>query len=577
MYKFFKKLYTFQTLNQCAMAEINISNLGGGGGGTLTLTTTGTGGASTYVAGVLNIPVYQSALTNPVTGTGTATRVAFWDSASSVSSSANLYWDNSNSRLGVGTATPGAPLQVNGTGLTSSTTSVIVKDSGGTDSFTVADNGNTSVRGVLTVTGSSASNSATLMGRTVSGEVTSVTLGTNLSFSGNTLNATGGGTPAGSTGEVQFNNAGAFGASSNFNWDNTNSRLGIGTATPGASLQINGAGATSGTSSLLINNSGASELFRVSDNGLISVGKNVSVSTQSSSQIQAVSGDAATNIVITPKGVGAFILGPPPDGSATVGGNARGSYAVDLQMQRNAADQVASGIYATISGGFRHKSSGDRSTISGGEQNTASALYSTVGGGDTNTASGSYSFVAGGGTNTASSSYSSSFGTQALANLYGAQSFASGRFSTQGDAQTLTWRYRRSITGAGITELSLDGNAISATGRAILVSNRLWNVNLQVSAICSTVGNGVGITLGDSFVGVYQVGIKRLGSTTTLVGTVQSVITAQSDTGMSTSVVTITADDTNECLKVEFTPPTTAGSTTVIRVVVTATATVAGY
>jgi hypothetical protein len=173
------------------MAEINISNLGGGGGGTLTLTTTGTGGASTYVAGVLNIPVYQSALTNPVTGTGTATRVAFWDSASSVSSSANLYWDNSNSFLGVGTATPGARLQVNGTGLLTAT-AFAVKDSGGTDSFTVADNGNTSVRGVLTISGSSASNSATLMGRTSTGEVASVTLGTNLSFSGNTLNVTGG-------------------------------------------------------------------------------------------------------------------------------------------------------------------------------------------------------------------------------------------------------------------------------------------------------------------------------------------------------------------------------------------------
>jgi hypothetical protein len=175
------------------MAEINISNLGGGGGGTLTLTTTGTGGASTYVAGVLNIPIYQSALTNPVTGTGTATRVAFWDSASSVSSSANLYWDNSNSFLGVGTATPGARLQVNGSGLTSGTTGLSVKDSGGTDNFTVADNGATFVRGVLTISGSSASNSATLMGRTSTGEVTSVTLGTNLSFSGNTLNATGGG------------------------------------------------------------------------------------------------------------------------------------------------------------------------------------------------------------------------------------------------------------------------------------------------------------------------------------------------------------------------------------------------
>lgn len=47
-----------------------------------------------------------------------------------------------------------------------------------------------------------------------------------------TIAATGGGgTPAGSTGEVQFNNAGAFGANSNNYWDNTNKRLGIQTGT----------------------------------------------------------------------------------------------------------------------------------------------------------------------------------------------------------------------------------------------------------------------------------------------------------------------------------------------------------
>ena len=38
--------------------------------------------------------------------------------------------------------------------------------------------------------------------------------------------------PAGSNGEVQFNNSGSFGADSNFNWDNTNKRLGLGIAAP---------------------------------------------------------------------------------------------------------------------------------------------------------------------------------------------------------------------------------------------------------------------------------------------------------------------------------------------------------
>jgi hypothetical protein len=541
------------------MAEINISNLGGGGGGTLTLTTTGTGGASSYVAGVLNIPVYQSALTNPVTGTGTATRVAFWDSASSVSSSANLYWDDSNSFLGVGTATPGARLQVNGTGLLTAT-AFAVKDSGGTDSFTVADNGNTSVRGVLTVTGSSASNSATLMGRTVSGEVASISVGTNLTLSGNTLSAAGG-SPAGSTGQVQFNNAGAFAASSNLFWDNASlpggQRLGIGTSTPASSVHIFGAGATSGTTSFLVQNNNPSDLLRVDNSGVLTIGASSSLSSIGASQITSSSALTNSNVVITPKGTGAFILGAAPDGTST-GGNARGTRAIDLQINRVQAGQVASG---------------SQSVVIGGQANTASGISCGVYSGTNNTASTNFTIVLGGQNNTSSALYALSAGRYALANLYASQSFASQQFAAQGDAMTLSWRYMRAITGTGIAELFLDNSG----ERATLVANRLWNVNLQVSAICSTVGNGVGITLGDSFVGVYQVGIKRLVNTTTLVGTVQNVITAQSDTGMSTSTVTITADDTNESLKVEFTPPTTAGSTTVIRVVVTATATVAGY
>jgi hypothetical protein len=52
---------------------------------------------------------------------------------------------------------------------------------------------------------------------------------------------------AGSTGQVQFNNAGDLGASANFFWDNTNGRVGIGTTSPAYTLDVNGSAAV-GTS-----------------------------------------------------------------------------------------------------------------------------------------------------------------------------------------------------------------------------------------------------------------------------------------------------------------------------------------
>jgi nitrogen fixation protein len=72
----------------------------------LTLTTTGTSGASTLVGGTLNIPQYQSVLTNPITGTGTSGQVAYFTGATTQGGSNFIFFDITNQRLGLGTITP---------------------------------------------------------------------------------------------------------------------------------------------------------------------------------------------------------------------------------------------------------------------------------------------------------------------------------------------------------------------------------------------------------------------------------------------------------------------------------------
>jgi hypothetical protein len=62
-------------------------------------------------------------------------------------------------------------------------------------------------------------------------------------------------TPAGSTGQVQWNNAGAFGASANLFWNNTNARLGIGTGAPAYTVDVQAAQATSRVYSTTAGNS----------------------------------------------------------------------------------------------------------------------------------------------------------------------------------------------------------------------------------------------------------------------------------------------------------------------------------
>jgi hypothetical protein len=76
----------------------------------ISLTTTGTSGAATYTSGVLNIPQYQGVLTNPITGTGATTEIAYFNGTTSITSEAAFNYDASLNRLGVNTSNPNATI-----------------------------------------------------------------------------------------------------------------------------------------------------------------------------------------------------------------------------------------------------------------------------------------------------------------------------------------------------------------------------------------------------------------------------------------------------------------------------------
>ena len=91
-----------------------------------------------------------------------------------------------------------------------------------------------------------------------------------------------------------------------------------------------------------------------------------------------------------------FILNEDSSLQRDSGGDGRGAYAVDLQMDRFASDRVASGSHSVIGGGGSNKASGLYATVGGGEGNQATAQSTTVGGGAQNAATGLHATVGGG-------------------------------------------------------------------------------------------------------------------------------------------------------------------------------------
>lgn len=83
--------------------------------GTNTLSALQGVGDRMVVANTNGVLTTQPIPTGSITGTGAAGQVNFWTGTTTVSGSNNLFWDNANSSLGVGTNTPAYPLHINGT------------------------------------------------------------------------------------------------------------------------------------------------------------------------------------------------------------------------------------------------------------------------------------------------------------------------------------------------------------------------------------------------------------------------------------------------------------------------------
>ena len=206
-------------------------------------------------------------------------------------------------------------------------------------------------------------------------------------------------------------------------------------------------------------------------------------------------------IILQPNGVG-YIAADRPDGF-DLGGDARGNYAVDLQMERSIPGEVASGFYAVISGGRQNTASSSYATVGGGLNNTASGSSATVGGGSSNTASGGTSTVSGGGSNTASGSSATvgggigntASGTQSTLSG-GRDNTAGGVYSTipggfdlraQSYGEVALGTFNDTLTGG------FDPGSFVATDRLLTIGNGQFGSRSNALVMLKNGNTGIGV------------------------------------------------------------------------------------
>lgn len=269
--------------------------------------------------------------------------------------------------------------------------------------------------------------------------------------------------------------------------------------------------------------------------------------TVNAESLQVTGGTTNTDLVLGPKGTGAFILGPPPDGS-TPGGNKRGTYTIDLQTARSAADQVGTGSRGVLLGSD-NKVPNDTSVaigynnLSGQYLSNATAIgvsniSNGIAIGDSNTSQGSATVTIGtSNTATSGAPFGIAVGLSAQAHRWGMFAYSAGLFSATGDAQFTCQVLRRKTTTNSAVTLFADNSSTYCT----IPSGKILACVIN---ICGIKSDG---TAAAHYVRQYA--IKNVGGTTS---EVYAAVTLGTDTAAGTSIA-ISADDTNDALKIEVT------------------------
>jgi hypothetical protein len=239
------------------------------------------------------------------------------------------------------------------------------------------------------------------------------------------------------------------------------------------------------------------------------------------------------------------------------GGDAQGTDSVTIQPNRTATNQVGYGSNS-VAIGRTSRAGGNCTAVGSGATATGNNYDVAIGAGAV--ASGNVSMAIG--LTTASEAQtvaigynggvavregvvvgSNANGTAYLRGQFMMASPTSRAGANDASASFVFWR--GSTTDATATEIFLSGQNNT---RAILPANRMWACDLWISAVQSTSAK--------AFFSRQTVAIKRDGSNNTaLVGSVQT-IGANQNTGSPTWSIAITADDTNESLRVAVTGAT---------------------